>query len=451
MDKQNETSTSLIENPEIAPSNRGQLIDNNLVAAAKAARSRVEISTIMADERRIIASFLARDDYQAVVESRAVATADLMLECLPAMIRELGGQVAWSMRMSSGERVNIILHAVEVAGKIHNIMRDGCLFIHLPDELIAIFATPTYRDKARVDISVHSSVDSANFHKRWINYTKKNAYLRGQVFFADGSIIERNRTYSWDDILLPKTTIKTIRTHVESFLNNRLRLRDMGVKMRRGLILAGPPGTGKTLLGKVLSDTLNTSFLWVSPRHIRTAESFDEIMTLARFVAPTVVFLEDLDLFGENREEGSWAGLGELMNQLDGVLDNEDIITIDTTNRLEVIEKALQNRPGRFDRIVQIGALDLSCRRRMLKKLLRHAELASMDFDRLIGETDDYTGAQLEELVNTLYILAIEDASRARKIVEDKPATVCIDSQLINRAFQECQVERTTRLGFHVA
>ena len=53
---------------------------------------------------------------------------------------------------------------------------------------------------------------------------------------------------------------------------------------------------------------------------------------MARFVSPTVVFLEDLDLFAEDRESSRGGGLGELMNQLDGAIDNEDIVTIATTN-----------------------------------------------------------------------------------------------------------------------
>ena len=87
-------------------------------------------------------------------------------------------------------------------------------------------------------------------------------------------------------------------------------------------------------------------------------KSFDDFLSLARFVAPTVVFLEDLDLFAQDRQSKDWPGLGELMGQLDGAIDNEDIVTIATTNRLEVIEKALRNRPGRFDRVLRFDTMD---------------------------------------------------------------------------------------------
>jgi len=251
--------------------------------------------------------------------------------------------------------------------------------------------------------------------------------------------------------LLPEDTRRLIQTHVEGFLRNRLRLRNMGVKSRRGLILAGPPGTGKTLVGKVLADTLETAFLWVLPRHIRNLASFEQVMQVARFVAPTVLFLEDLDLFAEERDHNGWAGLGELMNQLDGAVDNEDIVTIATTNRLEVIEKALRNRPGRFDRVVKFEAMDEPCRQRMLAKLLAKAELSARDMNHLVASTTDYTGAQIEELSNTLYILAV-DASNDRPDGPDtKPEQVCLDRLLIEAAIEEVRVEREARIGFHVA
>jgi ATP-dependent 26S proteasome regulatory subunit len=221
--------------------------------------------------------------------------------------------------------------------------------------------------------------------------------------------------------------------------------------MRRGLILAGPPGTGKTLLGKVLADTLNVSFLWVSPRHVRNATSFQEIMSLARFVAPVVVFLEDLDLFAEEREGNKWMGLGELMNQLDGAVDNEDIVTIATTNRLDVIEKALRNRPGRFDRIVEIGALDERCRRELFAKLLSRSSISDGEMAHLISATTDYTGAQIQELANTIYILAVDDEKAAVSGGGSEGGCITVDRQLIDRAVNEFRVERKARLGFHAA
>ncbi len=429
---------------------RQPLVDENLVEAAKAARHRAIASLIEAQGRRIMVAFLGHDDYEKVEDIMLEPLAHLMLECLPAMTHELGGQVAWSMRNCGNEVQNAILHTAKVDGRSHLILHEGYLFIHLPDELVVVSAEPRDDLEDGIRVGVRSSVSPTAFLEKWTSYARQHNYLRGQAFFADGSIVERKRRYGWEDILLPEATKRTICTHVGSFLNNRLRLRELGVKMRRGLILAGPPGTGKTLLGKVLADTLNVSFLWVSPRHVRNAGSFQDIMSLARFVAPAVVFLEDLDLFAEEREGNKWMGLGELMNQLDGAVDNEDIVTIATTNRLDVIEKALRNRPGRFDRIVEIGALDERCRRQLLARLLSRSLIGDGEMAHLIAATTDYTGAQIQELANTIYILAV-DGENAAANGGGECGPISVDRQLIDRAVNEFRVEKKARLGFHAA
>ena len=210
------------------------------------------------------------------------------------------------------------------------------------------------------------------------------------------------------------------------------------------------------------ADTLGVSFIWISPRHVRDAHSFEEILEVARFVAPAVVFLEDLDLFAEERDTNGWTGLGELMNQLDGAVDNEGIVTLATTNRLEVIEKALRNRPGRFDRVITMESMDGVCRRQMLRHELRNARISPADRDHLVEATDDYTGAQVEELANTVYILALarENMSCSSQMMHRldgglaegaTSADVLVDRRLIDSALGEMHVERKAKLGFHVA
>jgi len=195
---------------------------------------------------------------------------------------------------------------------------------------------------------------------------------------------------------------------------------------------------------------------------VKEASSFEAILRVARFVAPAVVFLEDLDLFAEERDSNGWTGLGELMNQLDGAVDNEGIVTIATTNRLDVIEKALRNRPGRFDRVVEMEAMDDACRRQMLRRQLRNARLSPVDMDHLVQATEDYTGAQVEELAHTVYILALarENASCRGETVHrfDDPQAepeagpnLFVDRHLIDSALGEMHVERKAKLGFHVA
>lgn len=441
------------------------LIHPDLKPEARQAAETVAMLLIGATGRRAAAVFLGLEDYEKVEHDLGGITANLMLECLQAFIEQRGGQTCFAPRLDprADDVINPVQTSITVDGKTRQFLRCGFLFVHFPDERVVISAEPTeFGGVGSISVAVRSNRGSASFWDAWKDFARENNYLRGRSFFADGKIIERSHACNWEDILLPEETKRTIRTHVEGFLRNRLRLRGLGVKARRGLILAGPPGTGKTLLGKVLADTLDVSFMWVSPRHIQNPASFEGIMTLARFLAPVVVFLEDLDLFAEERETSRWMGLGELMNQLDGAADNEDIVTIATTNRLDTIEKALRNRPGRFDRIVQFDVMDVHCRRHLLRRRLRNASICEEDMHYLVEATDEYTGAEIEELSSTLYILAVQEDNPClqgcsdgepdcQKTANEAAEPISVDRPLIDAALSETRIERRGKLGFNVA
>jgi hypothetical protein len=441
-----------VSNPKAeVPRLQSELIDDCLSAQATMAAAQVMRSQIDVPQMRAIAIFLERGDYQKVSNNFSRLRTLMMLECLPAFVRLNHGEIALGTRFDhDGKACDVDKTTVTVDGQPRLLLQEGLLFILFPKERVVISADHRkFPDGEQNTIAVRSNRDSLDFRRRWEQFTQEHNYLRGRSFFADGEIIEQGKCWTWDDILLSQAVKRSIQTHVQDFLANRQRLRNLGVKCRRGLILSGAPGTGKTLLGKVLSSILDVSFMWVLPRHIVNQKSFQEILSVARYVAPTVVFLEDLDLFAEEREGNKWLGLGELMNQLDGVQDNDDIVTIATTNRLEVVEKALRNRPGRFDRIVEIGPMDEPCRRQMFARLLSRSTIREDEMARLIDATAGYTGAQIQELTNTIYILAVGDDNTASSLGEDQ-SSLTVTRQLIDRAVEEFRVERKAALGFHV-
>ncbi len=427
------------------------LADTGLSPEAEATATATKLSLIEEAEQRATSVFLGREDCNEIAHDFSLTVGYLMLECFPPLVHELGGQVAFSVHIDRHLIGNAVHRTVSVSGDTRRFLLQGLLFACLPDERVVISADDSPHMDSRFILGVRSSGDPGQFWERWRRYCHEHNYLRGQAFFADGEIIERKREYTWDDILLSDSVRRTIQTHVGGFLAHRRRLKALGVKARRGLILAGPPGTGKTLLGKVLADTLDCSFLWVSPRHVRGADSFEDILSLARMVSPAVIFLEDLDLFAEDRDHRGGSALGELMNQLDGAVDNEDLITIATTNRLDVIEAALRNRPGRFDRIVRIEEMDAASRREMLQKRLMNAHIAPPDMEYLVEATDGYTGAQLEELSNTLYILAVQSDNAEADDQPDRGEAVTVDLHLIDLALNDAGIELKRKLGFHVA
>jgi SpoVK/Ycf46/Vps4 family AAA+-type ATPase len=170
-------------------------------------------------------------------------------------------------------------------------------------------------------------------------------------------------------------------------------------------------------------------------------------------LAPTVLFLENLDLLAHDRELGRAGGraLGELMNQLDGVGGDQHVFTLATTNRLEVVEKALRNRPGRFDRVIEVPPPDAASRLAFLRWRLGPHGLAEDDLAWLTQRTDGETGAALEELVNTALFVALEGAEGEKPGPGDlaADAPIRVTRATVDQAWAQCHLEQGGRwVGF---
>lgn len=132
-----------------------------------------------------------------------------------------------------------------------------------------------------------------------------------------------------------------------------------GIPGKRGIIMAGPPGNGKSLSLKVLAKMLDCTFLWCTPRHLAEMDGFNEVFQFARELAPTVLMIEDADVFGLDRRLGQFNPiLGELLNCMDGFEENKGVVTVLTSNYAEMLDSALTHRPGRFDTKLMIGPPD---------------------------------------------------------------------------------------------
>jgi cell division protease FtsH len=413
---------------------------------AKALARLLQLSTLPELSRRMLAVFLGQE-----VEGNCFRPPDvvmrLMSQCLEGFVRESGGEVVHAtnfVERNEERETTPVYQVVTTDAGTFRFLADGCTFIQLPDERVVI-AMHRHHIGGEIEckVAVYMAGDSRPFYQRWSAYTREHHYLKGCAAFVDGEPIIHSRRYTWDDVVLPDSVRATLRIHVETFLAHANQLRAAGMKGRRGLILAGPPGTGKTLIGKVLADTLGVPFLWVLPRHVRSPGSFAEIIAGARFLSPAVIFFEDLDLFGEDRDTSKSAVLGELMNQLDGVNENSGMVAIATTNRLEVVERALRNRPGRFDRVLKLGLPDVTTRRKILRRLVGSAELADSELVRIADATSGYSPAQLEEVVNTIHLLAAESSNT---ILANEPARMT--PELIDRAVSEIGDQKKPSIGF---
>ncbi|WP_328750827.1 ATP-dependent zinc metalloprotease FtsH [Streptomyces sp. NBC_00285] len=209
---------------------------------------------------------------------------------------------------------------------------------------------------------------------------------------------------------------------VVDFLKNPDAYRRMGAKMPRGVLLAGPPGTGKTLLARAVAGEAGVPFFSASASEFIEmivgvgASRVRELFAEARKVAPSIIFIDEIDTIGRARGGGSGMGghdereqtLNQILTEMDGFSGSEGVIVIAATNRADVLDPAL-TRPGRFDRVVMVSPPDRGGREAILEIHTREIPLADdVDLAQVARTTPGMTGAELANLANEAALLAVK-------------------------------------------
>ncbi len=210
-----------------------------------------------------------------------------------------------------------------------------------------------------------------------------------------------------EQLILPEAALAAVERQVLEVASLRERLHAAGQHLKRGLLLYGPPGTGKThtvryLLGQLTGVTA-VVLSGVALHQVSAA------CELAKRHEPSVVILEDVDLVAGDRSfgpPGSNPLLFEILNQLDGLGDDVDVVFILTTNRVEVLERALAERPGRVDEAIEIAAPDAAGRDRLLRLYGADTGLAGLDLAGTVEQTEGLTATFLRELTRRAAITA---------------------------------------------
>ena len=223
----------------------------------------------------------------------------------------------------------------------------------------------------------------------------------------------------WSDIGGLDEPMEKLREGIELPLKHPEAFRRIGIRPAKGFLLYGPPGTGKTLLAKAAARESSANFIATKSSDLLSkwyGESEQQIARLfarARQVAPTVIFLDEIDSLVPVRG----GGLGEpqvtervvntILAEMDGLEELNNVVVIGATNRPSLIDPALL-RPGRFDELIYVGPPDTAGRRRILAIHTAGMPLADdVDLESLAQRTERFTGADLEDLVRRAGLIAL--------------------------------------------
>ena len=226
-------------------------------------------------------------------------------------------------------------------------------------------------------------------------------------------------------------------SEVVNFLKESKKYTHMGARIPKGILLVGPPGTGKTLLAKAIAGEAGVPFFQV------TGSSFEEkfvgvgasrvrkIFNEAKKVAPSIIFIDEIDAVAQNRYSGksySEQTLNQLLAEMDGFDSNSHVIVIAATNHKEILDPAIL-RPGRFDRHVYVPMPNVNARAKILSVHARNKRFShDVNLRELARKTVGFSGANLENVLTEAALLAVRSKSPCitNEIIDEAIARVIV-------------------------
>jgi len=210
--------------------------------------------------------------------------------------------------------------------------------------------------------------------------------------------------------------------HPESF-------KRLGIRPSRGILLYGPPGTGKTLLAKAVAKESEANFIQVKGPSLlsmwvgKSEEGVRKIFERARQVAPCIIFFDEIDSLAgkrgmDNGQKVTERVLNQMLAEMDGLEEMNDVLIIGATNRPDMLDAALL-RPGRFDKILLVNAPGKEGRETILRIHTRNMPLAkNVNLKNIAEELEGFTGADIEGLVREAAMIALREDMNSKEVTK---------------------------------
>ena len=215
-----------------------------------------------------------------------------------------------------------------------------------------------------------------------------------------------------------KTEIKEV---IELPLKRPELFKQVGITPPKGILLHGPPGCGKTILAKAVANSTNTTFIEVVASELvqkfigEGAKLVKELFLLAKENAPSIIFIDEIDALGAERMDMGTSGEREvqrtfmqLLAEIDGFKSLGDVKIIAATNRLDILDSALL-RPGRLDRLIEIGLPEKDSRKEIFNLFTKNMNLKGVNANKIIEMTEGFSGAEIKSVCTEAGYFAIRN------------------------------------------
>ncbi len=239
---------------------------------------------------------------------------------------------------------------------------------------------------------------------------------------VSGAEIMDKPNVTYNDIGGLKKQMLELREAVEDPLLRPELYAKVGIEPPKGVLLVGPPGTGKTLMAKAVANATQATFIRLVGSELvqkyigEGSRLVRELFELAKEKAPSIIFIDELDSIGAKRLDVATSGdrevqrtLMQLLSELDGFTPTSDVKIIGATNRPDILDDALL-RPGRFDRIIDVGLPDVDARKQIFEIHIAHMNVdKKVSSKKLSDMTEGLSGAEIKSVCTEAGMLAIRD------------------------------------------